>query len=175
MNQSILPPILHHPKPTQTNTASPASPASPAPFMSPSPPLSSRLAKNNMTILNQELHRQILGMHIRHLLLQAVVAHDGRRKDNSKILGGHLKNTHTHRVSHPFRIPTTMGKVNKIKKTHQVLPLPARHPYKVEHEKLETVPVVSREHVDRLSHVRAPLRLVLHRYTRQPSVSITPR
>ena len=35
-----------------------------------------------LRVLDDELHGQVLGVHIRHLPLEAVVAHDGRREDH---------------------------------------------------------------------------------------------
>jgi len=51
---------------------------------------SSRLPKDDMTVLNQELHRNILGVHVRHLLLEAVVPHDSGREHDRQVLRGHL-------------------------------------------------------------------------------------
>lgn len=44
-----------------------------------------------VTVFNDELHCDILGVHVGHLFLQAQVSHDSRRKDDCKVLGRHLE------------------------------------------------------------------------------------
>ena len=48
--------------------------------------VSLRIFENDVTILNDKLHSNILGVHIRHLTLNAQVAHNCRGKDDSKVL-----------------------------------------------------------------------------------------
>jgi hypothetical protein len=48
------------------------------------------VTKNLMTVLDHELDCIISGLHIRHLTLEAVVAHDSWGENNGKVLWGHL-------------------------------------------------------------------------------------
>ncbi len=47
-------------------------------------------AENLVTILDNELDSIISGLHVCHLALQAVIPHDSRREDDSKVLWRHL-------------------------------------------------------------------------------------
>jgi hypothetical protein len=58
-----------------------------SPFQPAYATLGSCLAKDDMAVLNQELHSHILRMHIRHFPLKAMVAHDGGCKHDSQVLG----------------------------------------------------------------------------------------
>ena len=48
------------------------------------------VAENLTAVLDNELDGVISRLHIDHFALEAMVAHDGRRKDNSKVFRGHL-------------------------------------------------------------------------------------
>lgn len=48
------------------------------------------VTKNLMTVLDHELDCIISGLHIRHLTLEAVVAHDSWGENNGKVLRRHL-------------------------------------------------------------------------------------
>jgi hypothetical protein len=93
-----------------------------------------------MAILNHELHSQVLGVHVGHFALEAVVAHDGGREHDGQVLGG-----------------------------HEVLALAAGDAEEMEHEELERVAVLGREHVDGLAHVGAALLFVLDSFKRDVS------
>ena len=41
-------------------------------------------------MLDDELHGGVLGVHVGHLTLETVVAHDCWRENNSQVLGSHL-------------------------------------------------------------------------------------
>lgn len=43
-----------------------------------------------MAMLDDELHRHVLRMHVCHFSFDVVVSHDGRRKHDREILGRHL-------------------------------------------------------------------------------------
>jgi hypothetical protein len=45
------------------------------------------LGKDDMAVLDNKLHSEILRVHIRHLPLNANVPHDAWRKDNCDVLG----------------------------------------------------------------------------------------
>lgn len=47
--------------------------------------------KDGVAVLNDELDGNVLGVHVGHFALDAEVAHNGRRKDDGKVLGGHLQ------------------------------------------------------------------------------------
>lgn len=47
--------------------------------------------KNSVTVLDNELNRDVLGVHVRHLTFQTRVSHDSRSKHDSQVLGGHLR------------------------------------------------------------------------------------
>ena len=113
-----------------------------------------------MAVLDEELHRHILRVHVCHLLLEAVVAHDGGREDDGQVLGGHLREREKKGLV--VVIPSKMFKSKT--KTHQILPFSAGHPDKVEHEELEAVAMLGREHVDCLSQVPAALVFALQHY-----------
>ena len=44
--------------------------------------LYSRLGKDGAAVLEDELHSQVLGVHIGHFALNAPIKHDGRSKDD---------------------------------------------------------------------------------------------
>lgn len=50
-----------------------------------------RLGKDRAAVLNDELHGQVLRVHVRHLTLDAAIEHDGRSENDSQVLGRHLK------------------------------------------------------------------------------------
>lgn len=52
-----------------------------------------RPGEDGMTMLDDELHGQVLGMHVGHLLLETVIPHDGGREDDGQVLGRHLINS----------------------------------------------------------------------------------
>lgn len=47
----------------------------------------SRGAEYIVRVLDDKLHRAVLGVHVRHLTLQAVVAHDRGREHHREVLG----------------------------------------------------------------------------------------
>lgn len=51
-------------------------------------------AENLMAVLDNKLHRIIARLHVRHLALEAVIAHDGRREDDCDVLGRHQIRRH---------------------------------------------------------------------------------
>lgn len=75
-----------------------------------------------MTVFNDKLHGNILGMHVSHFPLNAQVAHNRGRKDDGQVLG-----------------------------RHEVLRLALGDTLQVEHEELEAVAVALRHHVKRLA------------------------
>ena len=52
-----------------------------------------RLGEDGATVLDNELHSQVLCVHVRHLTLDAAIEHDGRSEDDSQVFGGHLTET----------------------------------------------------------------------------------
>lgn len=55
----------------------------PSPFI---PTLVLCVFKDDVTVLDDELHRSVLGVHISHLALEAGISHDGRGEYNGQIL-----------------------------------------------------------------------------------------
>lgn len=55
--------------------------------------VSASLREDIVRVLDDELHGNILGVHVRHFSLDVVVSHDRGRKHHSEVLGRHLLNS----------------------------------------------------------------------------------
>ncbi len=104
-----------------------------------------------MTVLDDELNCVVLGVHISHFSLEAVITHNRWREDDSKIFGRHL----IHVSGSPSR--------KQLKSTYQVFTFSQRYASEMEYQKLETVAMLGRKHVKRLAQMMAAFLVVLDR------------
>lgn len=49
------------------------------------------ILENRITVLNDKLYRKVLGVHVCHFTLKTCIAHNGRCKHDSQVLGRHLE------------------------------------------------------------------------------------
>lgn len=57
--------------------------------------------EDDVTVFDNELNSEVLGVHVCHLTLNSSVPHDGRRENHSKVLGRHLHHVSTRRPVAP--------------------------------------------------------------------------